>query len=74
VPKLDMQLHRGSAVFGSFMALLKAAIICFPAVHYLGSTHNIITKYLSKYGIEYSYMDASANIDEWKRISSLIRE
>src|SRR6187399_3437604 len=55
-----------SAVFGSFMALLKSGDHLLSCRALFGSTHNIVTKYLSKYGIEYSYVDASANIDEWK--------
>ena len=56
-----------SAVFGSFMALMKSGdhLLCCRAL--FGSTHNIVTKYLSKYGIEYSYVDATASIDEWKK-------
>ena len=56
-----------SAVFGSFMALLKSGDHLLSCRALFGSTHNIITKYFSKYGIEYSYVDASANIDEWKK-------
>src|SRR6187397_1957171 len=56
-----------SAVFGSFMALLKGGDHLLSCRALFGSTHNIITKYLSKYEIESSYVDASANIDEWKK-------
>ena len=56
-----------SAVFGSFMALLKSGDHLLSCRALFGSTHNIITKYLSKYGIEYSYVDATASIDEWKK-------
>jgi O-succinylhomoserine sulfhydrylase len=56
-----------SAVFGSFMALLKSGDHLLSCRALFGSTHNIITKYLSRFGIEYSYVDASANIDEWKK-------
>lgn len=47
-----------SAVFASFMALLKHGdhLLSFSAI--FGSTHTVITKYLPKYGIEYSYIDA----------------
>jgi O-succinylhomoserine sulfhydrylase len=55
-----------SAVFGSFMALMKKGDHLLSCRALFGSTHNIITRYLSRYGIEYSYVDASANIDEWK--------
>ncbi len=56
-----------SAVFGSFMALLKKGDHLLSCRALFGSTHNIITKYLSRFGIEYSYVDASANIEEWKK-------
>ena len=56
-----------SAVFGSFMALMKSGDHLLSCRALFGSTHNIITKYLSKYGIEYSYVDATASIDEWKK-------
>jgi O-succinylhomoserine sulfhydrylase len=54
-----------SAVFASFMALLKSGdhLICGKAV--FGSTHTIITKYLPKYGIQYTYVDADKP-DEWE--------
>ena len=56
-----------SAVFGSFMALLKKGDHLLSCRALFGSTHNIITKYLSRFGIDYSYVDASANIEEWKK-------
>jgi O-succinylhomoserine sulfhydrylase len=56
-----------SAVFGSFMALMKSGDHLLSCRALFGSTHNIITKYLSRFGIEFSYVDASANIDEWKK-------
>ena len=56
-----------SAVFGSFMALMKSGDHLLSCRALFGSTHNIITKYFSRFGIEYSYVDASANIDEWKK-------
>ncbi|HVG40091.1 MAG TPA: PLP-dependent transferase, partial [Chitinophagaceae bacterium] len=54
-----------SAVFASFMALLKSGdhLICGKAV--FGSTHTIITKYLPKYGIQYTYVDADKP-EEWE--------
>ena len=56
-----------AAVFGSFMALLKSGDHLLACRSLFGSTHNIITKYLPKYGIEHSYVDASAGIEEWKK-------
>ena len=43
-----------SAVFASFMALLKSGDHLLSCRALFGSTHNMVTKYLSKYGIEYS--------------------
>lgn len=56
-----------SAVFASFMALMKTGDHLLSCRALFGSTHNIITKYLSRYGIEYSYVDASADLEEWKK-------
>ncbi len=48
-----------SAVFASFMALLKKGDHLLSCNAIFGSTHTIITKYLHRYGIEYSYVSAS---------------
>jgi O-succinylhomoserine sulfhydrylase len=56
-----------SAVFASFMALLKKGDHLLSCRALFGSTHNIITKYLPKYGIETSYVDASDGLEEWKK-------
>ncbi|RYD53605.1 MAG: aminotransferase class I/II-fold pyridoxal phosphate-dependent enzyme [Sphingobacteriales bacterium] len=47
-----------SAIFASFMALLKSGdhLLCCRSV--FGSTHTILSKYLPKYGIAYTYVDA----------------
>ena len=47
-----------SAVFASFMALLKSGDHLLSSNAIFGSTHTVITKYLPKYGIEYSYVNA----------------
>ena len=54
-----------SAVFASFMALLKTGdhLLCCQAI--FGSTHAVVTKYLPKYGIEYTYV-AADKIEEWE--------
>jgi len=54
-----------SAVFASFMTFLKAGdhLLCCKAI--FGSTHTIITKYLPKYGIEYTYVPADKP-EEWE--------
>jgi O-succinylhomoserine sulfhydrylase len=48
-----------SAVFGSFMALLKQGDHLLSCNAIFGSTHTVISKYLPKFGIEYSYVSAS---------------
>lgn len=47
-----------SAVFASFMALLKTGdhLLCCRSI--FGSTHTVISKFLPKYGIEFTYVDA----------------
>jgi O-succinylhomoserine sulfhydrylase len=54
-----------SAIFASFMALLKQGdhLISFSAI--FGSTHSIITKFLPRYGIEYTYINVN-NPDAWE--------
>lgn len=48
-----------SAVFASFMALLKSGDHLLACSSVFGSTHTIITKYLPKYGISSSYFSAA---------------
>lgn len=55
-----------SAVFGSFMALLKQGDHLLSCNSIFGSTHTVIAKYLPKYGIEYSYVPATATAAEWE--------
>ena len=55
-----------SAVFGSFMALLKAGDHLLSCNAIFGSTHNVVSKYLPKYGIEFSYVSAAATAAEWE--------
>ena len=54
-----------SAVFATFMSFLKAGdhLLCCKAI--FGSTHTVITKYLPKYGIQYTYVDAD-KVNEWE--------
>lgn len=54
-----------SAVFASFMALLKSGDHLLACNAIFGSTHTVITKYLPKYGIEYSYVNADKP-EEWE--------
>jgi len=55
-----------SAVFASFMALLKKGDHLISCNAIFGSTHSVITKYLPKYGIEYTYVSAQ-NPEEWEK-------
>ena len=54
-----------SAVFASFMALLKNGDHLLSCSAIFGSTHTVITKFLPRFGIEYSYVNASRP-DEWE--------
>jgi O-succinylhomoserine sulfhydrylase len=55
-----------SAVFGSFMALLKKGDHLLSCNSIFGSTHTVITKYLPNYGIDTSYVLATATEAEWE--------
>ncbi len=54
-----------SAVFASFMALLKKGDHLVSCNAIFGSTQTIIKKYLPNYGIEYSYVSADHQ-DDWE--------
>lgn len=54
-----------SAVFASFMALLKTGDHLLSCNAIFGSTHTILTKYLYRYGIEFSYVPAGKP-EEWE--------
>ncbi|WP_298413278.1 aminotransferase class I/II-fold pyridoxal phosphate-dependent enzyme, partial [Hydrotalea sp.] len=55
-----------SAIFGSFMALLKQGDHLLACNSIFGSTHTVITKYFNRYGIAYSYISATATAQEWE--------
>jgi O-succinylhomoserine sulfhydrylase len=55
-----------SAVFGSFMALLKQGDHLLSCNAIFGSTHTIIAKYLPKFGIDYSYLSANDGEAAWE--------
>jgi O-succinylhomoserine sulfhydrylase len=55
-----------SAVFGSFMALMKQGDHLLSCNSIFGSTHTVISKYLPKFGIEYSYIGANATEPDWE--------
>ena len=54
-----------SAIFASFMALLKQGdhLLSFNAI--FGSTHTVITKFLPRFGIEHSYISTN-DPDSWE--------
>lgn len=54
-----------SAVFASFMALMKQGDHLLSCSAIFGSTHTVITKFLPRYGIEYSYVNANKP-GEWE--------
>lgn len=55
-----------SAIFASFLALLKSGDHLISCNAVFGSTHTVITKYLPRYGIEYTYVSAS-HPEEWEK-------
>jgi O-succinylhomoserine sulfhydrylase len=55
-----------SAIFASFMAFLKQGDHLLSCRSIFGSTHTVITKYLPKYGISHSYVDAS-DVASWEQ-------
>ena len=55
-----------SAVFASFMGLLKKGDHLISCDAVFGSTHNILKKYLPNYGIECTYV-SSHNLEEWEK-------
>lgn len=48
-----------SAIVASFLSLLKKGDHLLACKSIFGSTHTVISKYLPKYGIDYSYVDAA---------------
>ncbi len=55
-----------SAVFASFMALMKQGDHLISCQSIFGSTHTVISKFLPKFGIEYTYVDATKP-EEWEK-------
>jgi len=54
-----------SAVFASFMALMRKGDHLLSCSAIFGSTHTVITKFLPRYGIDYSYVNATRP-EEWE--------
>lgn len=59
-----------AAVFASFMAFLKTGDHVISARAIFGSTHTMLVKYLTRWGIEHSYFDG----DNPKEIEKLIKK
>ncbi|MFT4022145.1 MAG: O-succinylhomoserine sulfhydrylase [Flavihumibacter sp.] len=55
-----------SALFASFMSFLKQGDHLLSCRSIFGSTHTVITKYLPKYGISHTYVDAAADTSAWE--------
>jgi O-succinylhomoserine sulfhydrylase len=55
-----------SAVFASFMALLKQGDHLLSCKSVFGSTHTVITKFLPRFGIDYTYVDADKP-EQWEK-------
>lgn len=55
-----------SAIFASFMALMKKGDHLLSCNAIFGSTHTVITKFLPKYGIDYSYVSTAADAAMWE--------
>ncbi|MGH2642499.1 MAG: O-succinylhomoserine sulfhydrylase [Chitinophagaceae bacterium] len=58
-----------SAVFASFMALLKSGDHILSGRSVFGSTHGMLTKFLPRWGIEHSYFDTN----QMDQLESLIK-
>jgi len=56
-----------AAVFASMASLLKSGDHIVACRALFGSAHQIITQILSKWGITYTYVDATATEAEWER-------
>src|SRR4051812_14168852 len=54
-----------SSVFASFMALMRSGDHLLSCNSIFGSTHTVITKFLPRFGIEYSYVSADKP-EEWE--------
>ncbi len=55
-----------SAIFASFMALMKKGDHLLSCNAIFGSTHTVITKFLPKYGMDHSYVSAAADAATWE--------
>lgn len=55
-----------AAIFNTMMALLQQGDHILSSEAIYGNTHTVLSKYLPKYGIESSYIQASATKQEWE--------
>ncbi len=55
-----------SAIFGVLMAFLKQGDHLLSCNSIFGSTHTVFKKYLPNYGIQTSYVNATATISDWE--------
>ena len=56
-----------AAIFASFMALLKSGDHILSSRSIFGSVHTVITKYLPKWGITYTYVDVNKP-ETWEKL------
>jgi O-succinylhomoserine sulfhydrylase len=55
-----------AAMFSSMAAFLRSGDHILVSRSVFGSTHQIVTQLLPRWGIEYTYMDSSASPEDWK--------
>ncbi len=55
-----------AAMFSSMAAFLRSGDHIVVSRSVFGSTHQIVTQLLPRWGIEYTYMDSSASPEDWK--------
>lgn len=56
-----------AAIFGTFMAFLQSGDHILSCASVFGSTHTLLTKYMPKWGIDYSYGDVN-DPDSWEAL------
>src|SRR5687768_18479556 len=56
-----------AAVFASLAGLLSSGDHLIASRAIFGSTHQLLTKVLPRWGITTTYVDASASVDEWAK-------
>lgn len=56
-----------AAIFGTFMTFLQSGDHILSCSSVFGSTHTLLTKYMPKWGIEFSYGEAN-DVDSWEAL------